>query len=352
MVGQLHPEYLKPRLSEIRSMVTVGPALLERFPRFSLYNSPYAAHEQGCAIDLYPHGNEAGWASNTERGGTTRESGDWRDASDDRLSAAPSPVSGEVVATRTVDAPPKPYAVEHDHLIVVDTGSHLARILHVEPAVEPGDEVAVGDSLGQMVRSGFFAPWVDNHIHLGFRDPDANPFRASGSLPVEIDPAVDVAGVPWDGRGTAVAAGDTYAILDAPDHPSPGEAFAGISADDEDGGGGMADSSGRRDGGGGTTDGSGRTTDGGGVLDGGLPHYDGGGVFGDLETDSVSLAGQQVGTANGRTVAWDDLTVRANGTPITGISLFFAWEALGAKLVCPEMDFEVGEAVEVAIERE
>jgi hypothetical protein len=324
MVGQLHPEYLKPRLSEIRSMVTVGPALLERFPRFSLYNSPYAAHEQGCAIDLYPHGREAGWASNTERGGTTRESGDWRDASDDRLSAAPSPVSGEVVATRTVDAPPKPYAVEHDHLIVVDTGSHLARILHVEPAVEPGDEVAVGDSLGQMVRSGFFAPWVDNHIHLGFRDPDANPFRASGSLPVEIDPAVDVAGVPWDGRGTVVAAGDTYAILDAPDHPAPGAQFAGILCDE------------------------------GGILDGGLPHYDGGGIFGGSvgEGGRVSLAGQQVGTANGRTVAWDDLTVRANGTPITGISLFFAWESLGAKLVCPEMDFEVSEAVEVAIERE
>jgi hypothetical protein len=304
MVGDLSPEYLNPPLSEVRSMVTVGPELLGRFPRFSLYNSPYAAHERGCAIDLYPH------------------EGDWRETRGDRLSTAPSPVSGEVIATRTVAAPAKPYAVEHDHLIVVDTGTHLARILHVEPSVEPGDEVALGDSLGEMVRSGFFAPWVDNHVHLGFREADANPFRASGSLPIEIDSTVEVAGVPWDGRGTVVATGDTYAVLDAPDHPAPGEQIAGILAD------------------------------GGGVLDGGLPHYDGGGVFGDGETDSVSLAGQQVGTADGRTIAWNDLTVRANGTPITGVSLFFAREALGAKLVCPDAAFEVGEEVEVAVERE
>ncbi len=295
-------------------MVTVGPEILERFPRFSLYNSPYTAHDEGCAIDLYPH------------------EGDWRPAGDGRETAAPSPVSGEVVATRTVSAPPKPYAVERDHLVVVDTGDHLARILHVEPAVEPGDEVAVGDSLGEMVRSGFFAPWVDNHVHLGFRSPDANPFRASGSLPVEVDTGVELAGVPWDGRGTVVSASDTYAVLDAPDHPAPGECFAGIATD------------------------GGRAGDGGdGIFDGGLPHYDGGGVLGGTRRDghdeTVSLAGRRVGTAAGRTIAWDDLTVLANGTPITGLSFFFAREALGAKLVCPDVAFEVGEEVEISVTR-
>ncbi|WP_276299820.1 hypothetical protein [Halorussus lipolyticus] len=289
-------------------MVRVGPELLERFPRFSLYNSPYAAHDEGCAIDLYPH------------------EGDWRKAqsNDARETAAPSPVSGEVVATRSVSAPPKPYAVEQDHLIVVETGDLLARILHVDPAVEPGDEIARGDSLGEMVRSGFFAPWVDNHIHLGFRDPDANPFRASGSLPLELADDLEISGVPWDGRGEVVTAGETYAILDAPDHPAPGTQFAGISADGD------------------------------GVLDGGLPHYDGGGLVGadsDDVPESVALAGQQVATAAAadRTISWDDLTVLANGTPITGLSFFFAREALGAKLVCPEVDFEVGETVEVEI---
>jgi hypothetical protein len=322
-------------------MVTVGPELLERFPRFSLYNSPYTAHEEGCAIDLYPHGGEALRASKNERGRATHESGDWRASSDEngaRETAAPSPVAGEVVATRSVSAPPKPYAVEDDHLIVVDTGDSLARMLHVEPAVEPGDEVVVGDSLGEMVRSGFFAPWVDNHIHLGFRGLDANPFRASGSLPVEIDLGVELAGVPWDGRGEVVATGETYAILDAPNHPAPGEQFAGIAAGGAETGivaGGEA-----------------------GILDGGFPHYDGGGLLAEQggEKDDnpdpigpVSLAGQQVGTAEGRTIAWDDLTVLANGTPITGLSFFFAREALGAKLVCPDVTFEVGEAVEIEL---
>ncbi len=290
-------------------MVTVGPELLERFPRFSLYNSPYAAHEEGCAIDLYPH------------------EGDWRESEnetddDARETAAPSPVAGEVVATRSVSAPPKPYAAEEDHLIVVDTGDSLARMLHVEPAVEPGDEIARGDSLGEMVRSGFFAPWVDNHIHLGFRDSDANPFRASGSLPIELADALELAGVPWDGRGEVLATAETYAILDAPDHPASGKRFAGIAPET------------------------------GGVLDGGLPHYDGGGVLrSDSGGEPVSLAGQRVGAAADRTIEWDDVTVEANGTPITGLSFFFAREALGAKLVCPEVDFEVGERVEVAFAR-
>ncbi len=316
-------------------MVTVGPELLDDFPRFSLYNSPYAAHDEGCAIDLYPH--EGDWREGSER----------REANDERETAAPSPVSGEVVATRTVSAPPKEYAGPDDHLVVVDTGEYLARMLHVEPAVEPGDEIARGESLGEMIRSGFFAPWVDNHVHLGFRDHDADPFRASGSLPVELAPEVELAAVPWDGRGTVVAAGDTYAILDAPDHPAPGELFAGIAPDGENG-------------------------DGGGILDGGLPHYEGGGVVaadssgdggvseiggGRAESGanesvaSVSLAGQRVGATDSRTVTWDDVTVVANGTPVTGLSFCFAREALGAKLVCPETDFAVGEEVAVRLTR-
>ncbi|WP_158055422.1 hypothetical protein [Halorussus halophilus] len=287
-------------------MVVVSEDVLAQFPRFSLYNSPYAAHEAGCAIDLYPQ-NDA--------------------SPSPRATAAPSPVAGEVVATRTVSAPSQPYAVEHDHLIVVDTGDYLARILHVEPTVEPGDEVAFGDSLGEMVRSGFFAPWVDNHLHLGFRELDANPYRASGSLPVEV--GVEVEAVAWDGTGTVVETGDTYAMLDSPEHPAPGERFVGISA----GRGGV-------------------------VLDGGLPHYEGGGALpavGRSESETVSLAGQRVGVSNsdgdGRTVAWDDLTVLANGEKITGISLCCSSGPFGAKLVCPDVEFEVGEEVSVGIER-
>ncbi|WP_299265660.1 hypothetical protein [Halorientalis sp.] len=278
--------------------VTLDAVVLDRYPRFSLYNSPYAAHDEGAAVDLYPDTGDDG------RGGP-----------------APSPVAGEVIDTRTVDAPPKPHATTHDHLLLVDSGEYVARILHVDPAVSAGDRVAVGDSLGRLIRSGFFAPWVDDHIHLGFRPPDANHYRASGSLPLEL--GVDVCPAAWDGTGTVVEAGETYAVLDAPAHPDPGAAFAGVAA---------------------TVDGTDC------VLDGGFAHYEGGGVLGG-SAGPVTLLDRRVGTSTGRTVAWDDVTVRANGAPITGLSLFCGRESVGVKLVCPDQGFVAGDDVTVSLLR-
>ncbi|MDG5775570.1 hypothetical protein QA599_03870 [Haloarculaceae archaeon H-GB1-1] len=274
--------------------VTLGADVLSQYRRFSLYNSPYDAHDAGCAIDLYPEDQ----------------------------TAAPSPVAGEVLDTRTVSAPPKPYAVEHDYLILVDTGEYVARALHVKPGVEPGEYVERGDSLGELVRSGFFAPWVDNHVHLGFRDPDGNHLRASGSLPVDVD--VPLEPLAWDGSGTVVETGETYAVLDSPAHPNPGARWVGVA------------------------------NDGGGLLDGGLCHYDGGGLLGGGNEASPSLLGTPLGSVgpDGRTVSWDDLTVRANGRAITGLSLFLARDdAFGVKLVCPDADFPVGTDVTVEIAR-
>ena len=271
-------------------MVTVPASTLSRYRRFSLYNSPYAAHDHGCAIDLYPADNRG-----------------------------PSPVAGEVLDPRTVRVPDRPYAVAEDHLILIDTGDHVARVLHVDPAVSPGDCVAVGDSLGEMVRSGFFGQWVDNHVHLGFRDPDANPYRAAGSLPVDVD--VDVRPLDWDGTGYVREVGATYVVLDEPRHPDPGT-WAGLAA-----GPGV-------------------------VLDGGCPHYDGGGVLPGAD-GPVSVAGSRVGVADGRDVTWDDVTLHANGRPIRGLSLFIARDDdFGAKLVRPGHDFAVGDRITVSVERD
>lgn len=275
--------------------VSLSRAVLFQYRRFTLYNSPFTAHDHGHAIDLYP---------------TT--------------DPVPSPVAGTVTDIRTVTAPPKPYAADHDHLLLVDTGPHVARIMHVAPTVEPGETIAVGDPLGPSVRAGFFAPWVPNHLHLGFRSHNVNPYRASGSLPVE--PAVDPRGLIWDGTGTVVAAGETWARLDRPAHPAPGEQFVGLAG-------------------------------GGGVLDGGFPHYDGGGVLGrttasQADTATVSVAGTTAGTAAGRDVSWHDCTVRANGTPITGLALFSGRDQLGAKLIGEGVNLTIGDHVTITVTRE
>ena len=281
--------------------VTLPESVLERYPRLSLYNSPYVAHDAGCAIDLYP------------------------EVGPERATSAPSPVSGSVLDTRSVRAPPKPYAAEEDHLILVelDDGSldappgTVARVLHVDPAVEAGDRVAVGDSLGTLVRAGFFAPWVDNHVHLGFRAPEANPYRAAGSVPVALD--CDPLALDWDGTGRVREAGETYVVLDAPAHPEPGR-LAGVASGE------------------------------GAVLDGGLVHYEGGGAHG-ASDGPVTLLGREVGVAEGRDVAWADLAVFADGVRATGLSLFLARDAgFGAKVVCPGHEFVADDRIEVTLE--
>lgn len=301
--------------------VPLPAEVLDRYPRFSCYNSPYPAHDRGCAVDLYPESN-----------------------------AGRSPVAGEVLDTRTVRCPRRPYAVDRDHLVVVDVADDwaggagrdlVARVLHVDPAVSTGDRVKIGDSLGEMVRSGFFGQWVDNHVHLGFRRADANPYRASGSLPVA--PQVAVTGAPWDGTGTVVEVGETYARLDAPVHPKPGS-WASVAADD------------------------------GTPLDGGLVHYAGGGAYpiAPLEEGApISLLGTEVGSSRARsgvgsdatgggagtagigagaTVEWADVAIRASGVRATGLSLFASRGTFGAKLVFHEgHGFAVGDEVSVEI---
>lgn len=279
--------------------VVLPERILRMYRRFSLFNSPYPAHDDGCAIDLYPPTNDG-----------------------------ISPVSGTVRETRTVNCPDRSYAAPTDQLIVVDLHPDFcrrigvdvgttARVLHVVPNVNPGDAVSVGDVLGPMTRSGFFGQWVDNHVHLGFRAPGTNALRASGSLAVAVD--VDVEPIRWDGAGVVVERGPAHVVLDAPTHPAPGERFAAISSDD------------------------------GVPLDGGLAHYAGGGAFGSVN-GRVSLFGCGVGTGSGRRIEWNAIDVIANGQRVTGLSLFAARDGgYGAKIVDPDGQFDIGERVSVAI---
>jgi hypothetical protein len=270
-------------------MVRVTARTLAPFERFSLYNSPYPAQDTGRAIDLYPP---------------------------DGTEAAPSPVAGTVIETRQTRAPDRPNAERHDHVIVVDTGERLARLLHVEPTVVEGDTVTVGDALGRFVDSGFFAPWVGPHVHLGFRPPRANAIRATGSLRLTVGP--DIEPVDWDGHGRVVESASTYVVLDTPAHPETDSSFVGVSADAVPV-----------------------------ALDGGLPHY-GGGAYPGVD-GSLSLLGVPVGRARGRDVTWADVTVRLDGAPVHGLYLTFARGGLRVSVVCPDHDITVGRRVEISL---
>lgn len=312
--------------------VALPASTLSQYRAFSLYNSPYAAHDEGRAVDLYPdHGR------------------------------APSPVAGEVRETRSVRAPPKEYAEDEDHLILIDVAPDdpvadgrelVARVLHVDPTVEPGDRIESGDDLGRTVRAGFFAPWVGDHLHVGFRPSGANHYRASGSLPLVPDVAVEP--LEWGGTGTVVAQGPTYVILDRPVHPDPGGGFAGIAAD----GGPAADAE--------------SIPDERLVLDGGFPHYDGGGRIppradATAGGEAVSLLGTRIGSENGRSVDWADHTVRigtegagrndggedadrSDAAVATGLSFYVGRDRAGAKVICPDHDFTTGDRVRVWID--
>lgn len=307
-----HPDVPKRTRPVPTTMLRLPRPMLSRFERFSLYNSPYPAHDSGCAIDLYV-------------------------AADDPV--ARSPVAGVVRETRTVRAPDKPYAHDDEYLILVDVDADatgldwlgdpdddprdglVARILHVDPGVDAGDEVAVGDSLGRLVRSGFFAPWVSNHVHVGFRAADANHHRARGSLPVSPD--VTVSPLDWDGTGTVVETAETFVVLDAPtraDAAVAPDGFVGLASDE------------------------------GVVLDGGLAHYGFGGALSPVEDgQSLSLLGERVGRAAGRDVPWADFDVLVDGVQITGLSLFASRVDFGSKLVCPGHGFATGDEVSVEI---
>ncbi len=286
--------------------VTLPGSVVERYRKFSRFNSPYPAHDAGHAIDLYP--------------------GDGRGL---------SPISGVVQETHTVGCPDRPYGADTDHVIVIelDRGGReaigaepgtIARILHVVPEVKPDDRVAIGDVLGPTTRSGFFGRWVDDHVHLEFRPPDSNPLRASGSLPVDVDVAVEP--VRWDGTGAVIERGAAHVVLDALERSSGTEGVFAALASDE-----------------------------GAPLDGGLAHYAGGGTFergtsGTERRDPITLLGTAVGTRRGRGIEWEPIEVVANGERIVGLSLFASLnERIGVKLVCPDAAFRVGDVVSVEI---
>ena len=119
---------------------------------YSFFASPYHAHREFGAVDIY-QGRDFGGVSL-------------------------SPVAGEVFKVMEFKSPSlgKPLP---EYLILIRSGDYLARIMHVEPSVREGDEIRVGDELGRFITNGYFFFWADADMHLEIRDMD-NYLRAKG----------------------------------------------------------------------------------------------------------------------------------------------------------------------------
>ena len=132
--------------------------------RFSLFNSPYPGHRQKSGIDVYP---------SLEFGG-----------------AAPSPVEGDVVMVRRVNAPRGRGFADAGYDVVtllrpVDNPGVVVKILHVDTYTSAGDHVDLGEELGSLIRSGYYGWGTSPHIHMEVREPQ-DPLRARGGHPIHV----------------------------------------------------------------------------------------------------------------------------------------------------------------------
>ena len=126
---------------------------------FTIGTSPYYAHQHGLAIDIY------------------------QNLSLDNYEVI-SPVSGKVIKTKKLIAPKAKFkgGIDNDYIIIIqnfDDTELVYKILHVNPKVQVGDLLEIGDDIGTTIRNGYFAYWSSPHLHLEIR-PHDDAIRARG----------------------------------------------------------------------------------------------------------------------------------------------------------------------------
>jgi murein DD-endopeptidase MepM/ murein hydrolase activator NlpD len=126
--------------------------------RFAFFNSPYPSHKEKTGIDIY----------------TNETFGE----------KAPCPVDGEVIMIREVKSPKGHgfHASDHDTIVLIrnqDNTETVTKILHIDPIINMGDNVKVGENIGTTLRSGYFGWGTSPHIHAEIRNIN-DPLRARG----------------------------------------------------------------------------------------------------------------------------------------------------------------------------
>jgi len=127
---------------------------------YSFFASPYQAHRDFAAVDIYQGINFGDLAL--------------------------SPVDGVVYKTVKFDSPTPTKRSLPEYLTLARNGECIVRMMHFKPSVKEGEEISVGDVIGTSIKNGFFTYWVDPGIHLEIRR-EKDMLRAKGGL--ELSPA-------------------------------------------------------------------------------------------------------------------------------------------------------------------
>lgn len=159
--------------------------------RYAFYNSPYPAHRFMTAVDIYP---------NIKLGGF-----------------APSPIDGEIIKVRRVKSPPGRgfRAPEHDTVTIIkstkDSGG-VVKVLHVDTVLKEGEVIAVGQSLGPLIRSGYFGYHTPLHVHVEVR-PQFDPLRVRGGYTINSLLNLNDLTVTEELVGVVIASQRGYALI-------------------------------------------------------------------------------------------------------------------------------------------
>jgi len=132
--------------------------------RFAFFNSPYPAHKENTGVDIYPGDGFGG--------------------------EAVSPVDGEVTLIRRVRAPSGRgfTASDHDTVVLIqnkDNPETVTKLLHIDPLVEVGETVRVGNPIGVTLRSGYYGWGTSPHLHAEIRNSD-DAIRARGGYNLNL----------------------------------------------------------------------------------------------------------------------------------------------------------------------
>jgi hypothetical protein len=159
--------------------------------RYAFYNSPYPAHRFMTAVDIYP---------NLKLGGS-----------------APSPIDGEIIKVRRVKSPPGRGfgAPEHDTVTIIkstEDRGRVVKVLHVDTVLKEGEAIAVGQSLGPLIRSGYFGYHTPLHVHVEVR-PQCDPLRVRGGYTINSLLDLNDLSVTEELVGVVIASRRGYALI-------------------------------------------------------------------------------------------------------------------------------------------